>query len=105
MTKAFKVVGIQIVSKSESNNKNIVNQVAWNGIRNCRKVFENLVSPVNKKRCSDKQRNNQTFSVVGVMNVQQGKNEALFDMNISGYSKGLGKDVKQQFQDLIKTVN
>ena len=105
MTNTYKVVGIQIVPKTDSNNKYIVNQVAWSSIRNCRKILENLIIPVNTNFYIDKKRNNQTFSVVGIMNVQQGKNEVLFDMNISGNSKGLNKDVMQQFQDLVKTVN
>lgn len=105
MTNAYKVVGIQIVPKTDSNNKKIVNQVSWGSISNCRKIFEKLVAPVNNKFSIDKSLNNQTFSVVGIMDVRQGKNEVLFDMNVSSKSKGLSKEVMQHFQSLVRTVN
>lgn len=86
---SYKVVGIQIAPKNKSNNKNIINQVAWNGLKNCRSLFEKLILPPNNATRIDKNQKGKKFSVVGIINVQQGMNESLIDMRISRDESGL----------------
>lgn len=102
---SYKVVGIQVVPKTNSYNKNIVNLVAWSGLKNCRELFEKLILPTNNARRTEKSQKGTKFNVVGVMNVQQGINETLVEMRISGDKSGLSNNIRQQFNELVRPLN
>lgn len=106
MTKIFKLVGLQIIPKANTNSKTIQNIRGHINVSHCRVLFEKMLVPSqqNKPNLSGKVLG-KTFNIVGIADVLQGEGEAIMNMKISSDDDGMSRKVMETLNGLVREVH